>query len=399
MGGIDVSSVVSSIISAFGSGMDIFHRLGGKKRKTNARLPRPSEEEQWLRHSLKNRPVEIQHEYDQQVAKFGRQFEVGDVVAQSSLAHTLLVLNTGLINLINHALSGDPKTISLSKRTLFSLSETAAVDTMTAIGQLGSRLSLVSASRLALELKGSQRSDEKTPHRERKSSSTTSTKKTKRPPPTPLLIRGGWVRSRSGSSVVSGAAAKKARAEQTQKHHRSKSDSMVSKSSASRSSDSKARREESLSHVSGCTCKAAPARVEESKPPTRRKSSEQPRPQSQRSMLLVPADFFENGQNIPEQAVLPQAPPRPPKIPLHSRPNPAQSRARPTSTMTFMTASTKIGEIPESKWPDKTLPEEGEGSRRLPYIIPPPLEPSEPKRKKGLRFWKREDKSRDIAAY
>ncbi|KIY03623.1 uncharacterized protein Z520_00314 [Fonsecaea multimorphosa CBS 102226] len=402
MGGIDVSSVVSSIISAFGNGMDIFHRLGGKRRKTNARLPRPSEEEQWLRHSLRNRPVEIKQEYDQQVARFGRQFEVGDAVAQSSLAHTLLVLNTGLINLINHALAGDPKTISLSQRTLFSLSETAAVDTMTAIGQLGSRLSLVSASRLALESKESRRSDEKSSHKERKSSSTASAKKTKRPPPAPLLVRGGWVRSRSGSSVVSGASAKKARGEQTHKHQRSKSDSMVPKSSAARSSDSRVKREESLSEVSGSTSKTTPGQVEEPKPSSRRKSSEQPRPHSQRSMLIVPADFFENAHNNHEQAVFQQPPPRPPKIPLHSRPNPAQSRVRPTSTMTFMTASTKIGEIPESRWPDKVLPEEGEGSRRMPYIIPPPLEPSEQKRRKGFKFWKREDKEdkrRDIAAY
>ncbi|KIW23565.1 uncharacterized protein PV07_11753 [Cladophialophora immunda] len=399
MGGIDVSSVVSSIISAFGSGMDIFHRLGGKKRKTNARLPRPSEEEQWLRHSLRNRPVEIQHEYDQQVAKFGRQFEVGDTVAQSSLAHTLLVLNTGLLNLINHALAGDHKTISLSQRTLFSLSEAAAADTITAIGQLGSRLSLVSSSRLALESKESRRADEKKSHKELKSSPTSSTKKTTRPPPIPLLVRGGWVRSQSGSSVVSGAAARKARGEQKQKHQRSKSDSMVSKSSASRSSDLRSKRGESPSEVSGCTCKTAPGRLEGSKPLNRRNSSEQPRPHSQRSMLLVPADFFEDARNLPEQAVYQQPPPRPPKVPLHSRPNPTQSRGRPTSTMTFMTASTKIGEIPESKWLDKVLPEEGEGARRVPYIIPPPLEPSEQKRKKGLKFWRREEKRRDIAAF
>ncbi|KAH0832438.1 hypothetical protein AYO21_05125 [Fonsecaea monophora] len=399
MGGIDVSSVVSSIISAFGSGLDIFHRLGGKKRKTRARLPRPAEEEEWLRHSLRNRPVEIKHEYDQQVAKFGPRFEVGDAVAQSSLAHTLLVLNTGLINLINHALSGDPRTISSSKRTLFSLSETAAVDTMTAIGQLGSRLSIVSPSRLALESRESRRPVEKNSHKEHKSSSRSSTKKTTRPPPAPLLVRGGWVRSRSGSSVVSGAAAKKARGEQTEKHQRSKSDPTLSKSSVTRSSVPKARQEESASEISGCSCKTTAVRAEGSKPANRRKSSEQPRPQSQRSMLILPGDFFEDMRAVPEQGVVQQPPPPPPKIPLHSRPHTTQSRARPTSTMTFMTASTKIGEIPESKWTERALPDEGDGQRSMPYIIPPPLESSEQKRKKGLKFWKREDKRRDVAAY
>jgi hypothetical protein len=63
--------------------------------------------------------------------------------------------------------------------------------------------------------------------------------------------------------------------------------------------------------------------------------------------------------------------------------------------MTFMTASTKIGEIPESRFHSN----EQVQSAPLPYTIPPPLESIEPRKKKGFKFWKREDKRHDIAAY
>ncbi|OCT46935.1 hypothetical protein CLCR_02484 [Cladophialophora carrionii] len=395
MGGIDVASVITSIISAFGSGVDIFQRLSGKKRKSNARQPRPEEEEEWLRHSLKKRPVEIKHEYDQQVAKFGRRFELGDGPAQSSLAHTLLVLNTGLINLINHALSGDSKTISTSQRALYSLSETAAGDTMAALAQLSSRLSLASPSRLALEDKDSRKAIEKHGRKERHSSSSATSKQTKQPPPTPLLVRGGWVRSKSGSSVVSGASARKARTEHGDKHRRTKSDSVVVKSSPPSPERQKTKNDDADRRTSNPVSQSAKSRVDGNKTSTRHDSTEYPRPRREPSMLIMPADFFESMQPSMER-MTPQGPPaRPPKVPIDGRPLPTQSRIRPTSTMTFMTASTKIGEIPEAR----SHSNEEVQLRPVPYTIPPPLEPPEPRKKKGFKFWKKEDKRYDIAAY
>lgn len=397
MGGIDVASVVTSIVSAFGSGMDIFHRLSRKPRKTNARLPRPAEEEEWLRQSLKSRPVEIRHEFDQQVAKFGRKFEVGDAASQSSLAHTLLVLNTGLINLINHALSGDPKTISTSRRTLYNLSETAAVDTMTALGQLSSRLSLAPPTRTTLELKENRKPGEKHGHRDRQPASTgTSSKQAKRPPPTPLLARGGWVRSKSGSSVVSGTTARKARTEHAERHNRTKSESALPKP-PSRLSSPKKKRAETRSENSTSPSRSSNDRAESTS--GRDRPIEHLRPQRQPSMLIVPADFFENIHETKENHMPQQSPPRPPKIPLERRPVAPQTRIRPTSTMTFMTASTKIGEIPESRWADRELSSAELHSKPMPYTIPPPLEPIEQRKKKGFKFWRREEKRQDIAAF
>jgi hypothetical protein len=87
-------------------------------------------------------------------------------------------------------------------------------------------------------------------------------------------------------------------------------------------------------------------------------------------------------------------------------------RPRPPSVATFLTASTKIGEIPEHRWlphhndtnPDSSrLPLPWDNQQRLlqkkplPYIIPPRLEDDlAPKRKgRGFKFWKRSEQSVD----
>ncbi|KAK4940513.1 hypothetical protein LTR10_019387 [Elasticomyces elasticus] len=397
MGAIDVATVVGSIIAALGSGLDVFHRLGGKKRPTHARLPHPSEEEEWLRRSLKGRPVEIRKEYEQSVAKYGHAFEVGDDIAHASLAHTLLVLNTGLINLISHALADDSKTRSSSKKTLFNLSETAAVNTITALGQLTSRLSIGPEPRLPIE-SDPRRGDRRSGHgRERKACSSSSlcstTKHIKRPPPGPLLMRGGWVRSKSGSSVVTLTTARKARENEPTKHKRNKSESNLLNCSTNRAKNR--RHHKTVSEPPRSRTGSQDAEPTQN---NRQGLASQVKPNRQPSMLIVPADFLPSAVDHAEKP-----PPRPPKIPLDAEPRPQnrirRKEVRPVSTMTFMTTSTKIGEIPESRWPNNDLSLEELKARPMPYVIPPPLEATEPKRKKGFRFWKREDKLQDVAAH
>lgn len=377
MGGTDVSSIVSSIITALGSGLNIFHRISGKKRKSNARLPRPSEEEEWLRQSLTTRPVQIRNEYDQSVAKHGNRFEIGDEVAHSSLAHTLLVLNTGLVNLINHTLSAGPRKKIASRQTLYDLSETAALDTMTALGQLSSRLSIARQLRLPAEA-GQARPGYQTGHHKKDKPSTTS-----RPSPSPLLERGGWVRSKSGSSVVSAAAARKARGSQPQRHGRSKSESNLSESANVQN------RKDVEKDDNSSPC-----------PDKRRNHQPWGEANTQRppSMLLVPSDFFDQPYtDLQEQHQPPPPPPRPPKIPLGTSDNRRLRRrgGRPVSTMTFMTTSTKIGEIPESRVQNQVYSDEPRVGL-VSTAVHPALEDSQPKKRKGFRFWKKDDKSRDV---
>ncbi|KAL6250672.1 hypothetical protein RBB50_002975 [Rhinocladiella similis] len=384
MGGVDVSSIVSSIITALGSGLDVFHRLSGKKRKSHARLPRPSEEEEWLRQSLETGPVQIRNEYDQSVAKHGNRFEVGDEIAHSSLAHTLLVLNTGLVNLINHTLSGGSRQKGVSRKTLYVLSETAALDTMTALGQLSSRLSVarpLGPPAGAGEDKHGIRTGH---HKKHKASGSPATSTPSRPPPSPLLVRGGWVRSKSGSSVVSAAAARKARGSLPQKHSRSKSDSSLSRSNKAevRKDDDKVNKSSSW--------------ADERKERHERRPSDETKSQRQQSMLLVPSDFFHQLDADLQQ----QPPPRPPKIPLDSKDSRRLRRreGRPVSTMTFMTTSTKIGEIPESRFQGQAY-SVGAKVGGVTTALHPSLEAGQPRKRKGFKFWKKEAKSCDVAVH
>jgi len=376
MGELDVVSVVTSILAALNNGIHIFQRLGKKKRKTKARPPRPSEEEAWQEHSLTNRPAEIRHSYNNHVSRHGRRFEVGDDTAHISLARTLLVLNTGLVNFLNHALSKDSKSISTSRKALFTLSETATMETLTTLGQLSSRLSLNQPTEPRL---GPSEDDTTKHHKRKKRHNTTQSSASNRPHPSPLLANGGWVRSKSGSSVVSRAEAKRARNAAEEFNSRSRSTPTLAKTSISQvnilPSTSEAR------HRGG-----------NSRHHRRRASEEDPHLHGLPNAMVV------SSQSLGHHLQQGEGSNRLQKTP-HIRPV-AKTKPRPISTATFLTTSTKIGEIPESKWYDTILSPEELASRRIPYIVPPPLDTGEPKRKtKGFKFWKRDEKKQEILSH
>ena len=375
---MEVTHVVASIISAFGNGMDLFRRMAGKKPKRRGREPTYSEEELWLRDSLHRRPREIQDSYQKSVTRHGHRFEIGDSMAHTSLAHTLLVLNSGLINLINQALSTDKKKNDLSRRSLLNLSELAAADTLNALSQLSLRLNSQSQLRLPpppRDIRAKEQKPKPKPKQE-------GTVVKKRPGPTPLLIRGGWVRPKSGSTVSAASSNSK---KSTGKHQRSKSEPVPPMPSNSVNTDHRHSTTPLSEH-------------------DRRQSSHNiPRPQHQPSLLIAPSDVFSPVFEEPQSYDIP--PPRPPKIPLHSRPNPNPShRPRPASQGTFMTMSTKIGEIPErrSVQPPLGFSREVQDPRLVQYLttLPDAYAEEEPKKKsRGFKFWKRSEKLPAIEAY
>ncbi|EHY59769.1 hypothetical protein ABEF92_008513 [Exophiala dermatitidis] len=480
MGAVSVASVVASIISAFGSGMEILHRLGvgkHKKSRCRARPPQPWEEAEWesVQESLQSRPLQIKHEYDQSVGRFGRRFEVGDSTAHSSLAQTLLVLNTGLIKLINHALSDNQskENVMSSNKALFSLSEAAASDTMAALEQLRTRLSVMAPRRplVRIPLQNHQAEEEEEGqnrigrhdrhHQTHQESSLSLSLPEKRPQQqqqsrasTALLVRGGWVRSKNGgtSSVVlpsAPAAVRKGakRARKTDQNQDSTTSSQSKSSSGSTATMRTRTRTQTRTPVfpqlepgrhagnqtgnetSRCV---SPDRVRRHRQESLKHDAlavldhdGDSKPQRQPSMLIVPSDFFELQvvsavQVHPEQSCgrrRDPPPPRPPKIPLDSKPPPpppppprrafidgGRRAPRPTSTMTFMTASTKIGEIPESRWQGqgKILPisAEGHADNNKTWVpadtLPPPLEPlgngAKTTKKSCFKFWRRDGK-------
>ena len=379
MSGVEVAAIVSSIIAAFGSGMNVLKRMRAKQkaRKQDKLGAKLTQEELRVQQSLLRGPQQIRAEYDRNMVKLGHRFEIGDTIAHNSLAHTLIVLNTGLVNILNHALSGDSKAKEMSKRSLFGLSELAAADTINALGQLNKRLA--SASSIAVQSQPQPRM----PHRRKRKApkqkdqalvasrlSPAATKEKKRPEPDPLA-RGGWVRSKSGTSVVSSGSSTPRLAKQSSNQS---SFSLVKDSSLSQLEPTASNPHPAQSNPPyTCGAHASPRRhdVENHE----HDSHPAVTPQLQEAdMFLTSPDVFDTNF----------VPPRPPKIPIE---RPVSTRKpRPPSVATFLTASTKVGEIPEHRWLDRpTLPWE---NRPLPYVIPPPLEPEPIKRKaRGFKSW------------
>lgn len=434
MSSVEVTTVVASIVSAFASGMDIFKRMKAKQRsKKNRNKPGRLSEEEWqLQTSLQDRPREIKAEYDRNLARLGNRFAVGDSTAQTSLNHTLLILNTGLIQILSHALSNDTKAQALSRRSLLNLSENAAADAVRALEQLEGRLSSTSKLTLTAPLASNKRPRKKgegtskgvagppkarPAHKPR--SKLFSTTERKRPGPDPL-VRGAWVRSKNGTSVITSSFSPSGTATPKIVDLKAVSTSLVPYGL-------------SLPRFSHCRTKSSPSypsRLSQERPPDHHRkesfsyldhsppsyvaSSEQKEqhcPNRHPSLLLASAEVFTDIQTMSSQS-LSLPPPPPPKIPLQ---NPIscqdatlsapRMRVRPPSVATFMTASTKIGEIPEHRWlnhhsnnnsdpAQPVLPweEQQYANKPLPYTIPPRLEDEPAPKRKGLgfKFWKRD---------
>lgn len=363
---MEVANVVASIISAFGNGKDLFRRILGKKSKRKGREATLSEQEAWLRDSLDRRPQQIRDSYNSSLARFGHRFETGDSAAHSSLAHTLLVLNSGLIGLINHVLHRDAKCDAATSRALYDLSEAAANGTFAALSQLNLRLASQSALNLrTLREAGRSEGDEK-------KNDDKHTRKS-RSSPTPV-IRGAWVRPKSSSVVItSGSKPIKNRTS----HDRSKSEGSlpISKKQSSKSSTRTPSSER-------------PGYTSTNK--HRRRKHHSP-PKQELSVLVL-----QSGISLPlreDAAGLQDPPPRPPKIALQSRPYPDRGPRLPSAT-TFMTTSTKIGEIRGSRSAYNMPPHSKQ------QVIDPGLvqyvdeqgahvEDKPKKIKRGFKFWKR----------
>ena len=435
MSGLEVSRVVASILSAFNNGMDLFRKMrkGQSKKRGKAELQSPFEID--LQKSLQQRPRDIQAGYSKSVTKLGYRFEIGDTLAQTSLAHTLLVLNTGLINILNTALSEDTKARDFSKRSLLSLSETAATDALYTLSQLDVRLSsprLSSRSQLMLPAPSSSPRQDQRVAVEQKVKHDVASKAARKviegKKSAPLLVRGGWIKPKSSFPSASSASASNTNLARPS-HLRSKSSPAVPKAADKRSSPSPFSGKDHMQSQTQITTPFSPPER-----PQHRRTKSTPRPHREPSMLLVPSDFFKSldvlqdeDPNTP-QAFSPSGPPPiPPKIPLHSRPTNFQpppqglnhgTRVRPPSVATFMTASTKIGEIPEHRWPhqhprrqlpwnsDHPAQAEQENRPPLPYTVPPALNPADVERMQnrskgsswGFKLWKRKDDRAAAAA-
>jgi len=424
----EVSSVIHDILNAFQDGLHIFKTKSRKHRRRHTE-PANTNEEKRIHDSLAQRPHEIKQTYEKSVAKHGHRFEVGDSTAQVSLAQTLLVLNTGLIKLLNHALSND-KSRSQSRSGVLNLSETAALDTLTALSELDLRMT--SASSLNLKLSPKGRGADPEHRRKLRPRGQYSSQQSIRPAPSPLAPHGGWVRRKTDPSVVSVVVSPRAKRSDQKRTSASRSSS-AARTKTSKSippvPETKHREKRSpppsysqLANESPLEPKLTPRgrldHVQPCQPTSENKAGNEEPAMRHPGTYIAPIDFY---SMFPQPAIdryesqlqgnMHVLPSRPPKIPFHSRPQQQQQqqqysqpvltsdrfegRIRPASMMTFMTASTKIGEIPEHRLPDRVLTEEQQEETPMPYVLPDMLDPPKKRGGRGFKFWKKEKPERD----
>jgi hypothetical protein len=350
---MEVARVVASIISALGNSKDLFRKMVGKKPRKRGREATLSEEESWLKDSLDRRPQEIRESYENSVSRFGHRFKTGDTTAHTTLAHTLLVLNSGLLNLINHVLRRDSQHHTGSNKALYDLTETATLETLSALSQLSVRL----ASESSLNLKTLDAG--RVPKRQRRSQKGASNVP---------IIRGAWVRPKA-SSVVSAAS--------HQSHKRSSN-------AGKRSSE------------------VVPSEGKVKTSPNAKRPSDRVRDQHMNarvpSMLLVPSDMFLPIEKPQQHRVDEYDYPGTATI---QRSNPSQ-KPRPPSAATYLTTSTKIGELRPRRHDSGTssLQQQLQDPRLVQYGAGP-VDDSGPKKiRRGFKFWKKnEEKAIPIAIH
>ncbi|RMZ85275.1 hypothetical protein DV738_g177, partial [Chaetothyriales sp. CBS 135597] len=359
---MEVAGVVASIISAFGSGRALFQRMAGKKRTGRGREATLSEEEAWLRESLHNRPLEIERSYQQHVQRHGYRYEIGDSIAHSSLAHTLLTLNSGLIKVINRFLAKESMADIESRRTLLSLSEVAAADTLNALSQLSLRLNsqtippaLKGPARPSKERADDEGSEELRP---RTGSSGKLVSKQQKSRSSPPLIRGAWVRPKASNGALT-----------------------------SKKSSGKIKTESTLLKAGGKKGARAKPKQRDESPEVRAK------PASSIEYHTQSSETHWGGQS-PSSSMLVMPSEVTPRSHAHS-----YHTARPWSSSTTYTASTRIGEIPHSRssrgFELQSIPESSCDPRLVEYLmsLPDPTEPDEPKKiSRGKRFWRKDNR-------
>ncbi|KAK5172942.1 uncharacterized protein LTR77_003064 [Saxophila tyrrhenica] len=138
----NVASCVISIVGSFSNGLDVFKKLRDKRRrrKRSKKLDKVDEEELSLSRSLRQGPEDIAREYQRNVYGAGQDFEIGDAIAQTSLAEIILRLNTGLVSIISSFLSNDKNGVQLDYQSLTDLSERSRVDTCRTLRHLFMRM-------------------------------------------------------------------------------------------------------------------------------------------------------------------------------------------------------------------------------------------------------------------
>ncbi|KAL1967142.1 hypothetical protein VTN77DRAFT_3433 [Rasamsonia byssochlamydoides] len=409
----DISAIVPLIVAAFESGMNIFRRLQDKRRqsKLNKKSRRKTtpyngdgdaadkEEEERLRLSLRRGPGQIMSVYETNSGRFGDRFRRGDDLAQSSLTHTLLVFNAGLMRIISSIMSNDARNDELARRSLLDLSERSTLDAVNSLEDLCQRLIASSVGspqsglssrhiestsrrnrdavgkRVPLKQqqiprkrdkdKGQQKEDYKKATAAGRSKPSVSPGAGSKNHPRPEVVRGAWVRSRNGSSssvtVITSAISR------TQERTTSATISKRRQRNSLKANNNSAKYPTSGS----LPASSSPDRPSSTALPSNNPSSQSPPSTHPQQQLPRGTTFPEQGQDIPKSS------------------NNNYNNNNRVSILSIDSGGTKLGEIPRHKWLTPREPPvdsddensfEGEGDDDL---------HTRHRNRVGLRFWRR----------
>lgn len=387
--------------------------------------------------TLRMRSKDVRQKYEFGVAKHGVAFEQGDSTAQIKLAQALMAFQTGLVQIFDLPLSNDHKQRAHARKITMSLSARATEETTTILSELEVRLTAASALEVFMPSPRLKSSVTTRPPPSPKSgfeNAGNRTRPARRPSPTPKLDkRGGWVRSRDNPSVVTvvpAAKTTKSTPRSTSSSRSSDTGAELSKRSPSagykvpeRSASPRDKKTQLAQKAAGkvkhvkshpapspafqddsADMNRALARVDvPHSPPMYSRRAPDGRAEVQRppSMYIVTSDFLNNlpahtsaATHEDVRSQQPPPPPRPYKPPqLRAEPHATtyvEIRPRPSSMMTFMTASTRLGEVPTHRRPDYVMAREEIEARPVPYVLPPLLEPARERRR--FRFWGRRER-------
>ncbi|KAF2838558.1 hypothetical protein M501DRAFT_934574 [Patellaria atrata CBS 101060] len=386
----EVHRSVSSIIAAFVNGLDVFKKLRERRRKKKSkhnstyhhtRVDENSRDELSLSNSLRKGPTDIQRAYEKGVHGAGESYMRGDAIAQSSLAETLLKLNTGLVSIIASFLGHSRHDVDLDYKSLTSLSDISRVEALSSLEQLYKRVSQSKVNLYQLHLSHSHGAATRHGHRG------------------PDLEIAYKHRRKRTSEKPSPSDSKTA---------------IITKFPAKGSSTNqlvmvrpRARRTSSSTSASTST-EASPASTASF--PFQAHSPPYPSPHFPQSLIMVSKDRpSSHHRSHTSPAVITIQPPKP-HSPEKVQPPPPKStpvvpgpvavprrQDKPTfSMMTFASDSTKLGEIPMRKW---TTPYDYEESERLnkealergwPLAGTTNNVTKEAKKRGIFRFWRRE---------
>lgn len=386
----EVSSCVSNLIHAFTDGLNVFKRLRERRRKRKSKQQKEREEvvsgaELQLSNSLRKGPVELKEKYESCYGDKGERFAKGDgefpcttawwlpserdrrltptAIAHASLVETLIKFNTGLVRIIATFLHHDSKStdLTLDYKSLTSLSDTSRREAIDSMNRLYQRLS---QSQVQLH----RRSEVKAEPEKKKRSPSRS--RSQGPTVTRVSVKSSGNSKQTQLAMVRPRNARKGSTSSSSSYS-SKTASMSSNSPWSTPPRSPPLPEYSpkdpfpSSPPKTTATKAATASTKKSKSANEKaRPTTWPQPKANKpaafTPLPTPLEYLVLEDTPPH---MPQAFADPAPIPPATLGVPRRRADKATpSTYTFLSASTKLGEIPQRNW---TLPFDYEEAARL----------------------------------